>query len=125
MQDSYAISYVFLYALFSVAWTEINGIRYKPGPFLVVQSDLMPQFGKIKDIVVVDTEECFFVISVYETEFFNSHYHAYEVSSYDQTSYLLIRPNNLIDHHVLHLYNVLSHQHVSFIPLKYHIIENI
>ena len=29
----------------------------------------MPQFGKIKDIVVVDTEECFFVISVYETEF--------------------------------------------------------
>ena len=51
MQDSYAMSYVLLYALFSVAWTEINGIRYKPGAFLVVQTDLISQFGKINDIV--------------------------------------------------------------------------
>ena len=111
--------------MFSVTWAEINGTLYKPGAFVVVQSDLMPQFGKIEDIVIIDTDNSFFVVSIYKTNVFNSHYHAYEVFSCKPSVYLLIRPNDLIDHHVLHLYNVLSHPHVSFIPLKYHIIENL
>ena len=37
------------------------------------------------------------------------------------TSYDIIRHHNLIDHHVYHMYSILSD--VSFIPFKDHIVE--
>ena len=41
----------------SVTWSDIAGTQYKPGALVVVQTNLMPQFGVIDDIIVVNSEE--------------------------------------------------------------------
>lgn len=84
----------------------------------------MPQFGKILDIVVIDTEDCFFIVSTLITETFNSHYNAFEVQLSNLALCDVIRPSELADHNVYHIYN-LPTQHISFILLKYHLMENI
>ena len=110
--------------IYSCTWTDYNGIRYKTGGFVVIENSLMPLFGKITDIIVINTEECFFIVSVFITETFISHYHAYEVLPCNPAVYDIVRPNDLIDYHVYHAYKVLPYN-MTLIPLKYHLIENI
>ena len=45
------------FLLCSVTWSDIAGTQYKPGALVVVQTNLMPQFGVIDDITVVNSEE--------------------------------------------------------------------
>ena len=93
----------------------VSGILYKPGALVVVKSNTLPQFGLIKDIIIVDVDDCYFVFSQLDTLCFNSHYHSYEVS-YDQSFLSVVRPSEMIDSHVLHPNTVSSH---SSVTLKY------
>ena len=65
---------------FSVTWVDIRGTCYKPGAVVIVQTNLMPQFGLIDEIVVIDVENYFFVCHLFVTDCFNHHFHSYEVS---------------------------------------------
>ena len=49
--------YFLLYMVCSVTWSDIAGTQYKPGALVVVQNNLMPQFGVIDDIIVVNSKE--------------------------------------------------------------------
>lgn len=111
------ISVIFV---FSVKWAEINGTTYKFGAIVVINSDLMPEFGKIVDILIIHQDSsCLFVCETFFTDCFNAHYHGYEVIPSKEIT--IIKQSNLIDHHVLHDYKInFSH---SLIPLKYHILE--
>ena len=87
-----------------------------------MQSDLLPLFGIITDIVVHHADHVYFVCNVLHTECFNSHFHAYEVSK--TKDYDFCTHSDLIDHHVLSLYSLSSYT-TCFIPMKYHLEENI
>ena len=70
-------------------------------------------FGIITDIVVHHADHVYC---------FNSHFHAYEVSK--TKDYDFCTHSDLIDHHVLSLYSLSSYT-TCFIPMKYHLEENI
>lgn len=108
----------------SVTWVEIDGTLYKPGASVMIESKTLPVFGIIKDIAFVSVDECYFLCSQLCTEFFNSHYHSYQVFS-NHSILTAVTPFELIDSHILHQYTILSHPNVSFVPMKYHIMERI
>ena len=105
------------------SWVKIGGIMYKQGDTLAISSDLMPSFGNILDILVVDVTQCFFVFELLLTTNFNVHFHAYEVTKQTQPMQIVVcKQSALIDPHVLGLYRVSNYM---FVPLKYCIPENI
>ena len=85
----------------------------------------MPQFGLIDEILVIDVENYFFLCRLFVTDCFNHHFHSYEVSWTIPPLFNVYMQTDLADHHVLHQYKLSSWPSISFIPLKYHIIENI
>ena len=89
---------------------------------VVLQSNLLPVFGVIIDIIVHQAQY-HFVCNVLHTECYNSHFHAYQVSK-GSTEYTICTHSELVDHLVLSRYN-LPTSPSQFIPLKYHIIEHI
>ena len=109
---------------FSATWVDIRGTYYKPGAVVIVHSNLMPQFGLIDEILVIDVEIYFFVYRLFVTDCFNHYFHSYEVSWTIPPLFNVYMQTDLADHHVLHQYKLSSSPSISFIPLKYHIIEN-
>ena len=63
---------------------------------------------------------CVFLCKEIVTQCFNEHYHSYEVNKSDK--WMAVKQTDIIDHHTLSLYYV---NNLYFIPLKYHIIENV
>lgn len=59
----------------------MQGTRYHEGSVVVLSSDILPTFGRIIDIVVVNVDNPLFVCEVFETEEFASHMHAYVVKT--------------------------------------------
>ena len=105
------------------SWVKIGGTVYKEDNIVAVSSDLLPVFGKILTIVMIDVTQCYFVCELLITDCFNSHYHAYEVSKHiTPTPIVICRQTDFIDHHVLGLYHVSS---LNLISLKYYLPENI
>ena len=96
-------------------------MKYYDGGVVLLQSQLLPLFGKIRDILV-HRNHFYFACNVLHTVCFNSHFHAYEVSN--SKEYTLCTHSDLVDPYVLSVYTLSSFS-TCFIPMKYHIIENI
>ena len=86
--DNYDVYFLLCYVV-SNAWSDIAWTQYKPGALVVVQTNLMPQFGVIDDIIVVNSEECFFICCLLETHCFNHHFYCYEVTHLNPPEHLL------------------------------------
>lgn len=101
---------------------EIHGILYKPGAIVVLDCDLMPVFGVVKEIVNINS--CFYLVcNLLHTVCFVHHIHAYEVQELSIVK--PIKVNSLYDHHPLGLYKSPLDNSIMVVPLKYHIIENL
>ena len=96
-------------------------MKYYDGGVVLLQSELIPLFGIVRDIFVYHNQ-FYFGCNVLHTVCFNSHFHAYEVSS--SKEYTLCTHSELVDPYVLSIYTVSSFS-TRFIPMKYHIVENI
>ena len=110
------------------SWVKIGGTVYKTDDVAAVSSNLLPLFGRIIDIFIVDVSDCYFVFELLVTECFNSHYHAFEVRKQTQQPIQLVvcKQSDLIDYHVLGLYTIPVHDdHLTFVSLKYYLPENI
>ena len=104
-----------------VSWVKSGGTVYKPGSFVVLESTLLPVFGKIKDIVVHGVDNCLFVVQMYATECFLHPFHSYEVSM--DSTIRACKPADLVDYHPLNMFTLPGKRMV--ISVKYHLIENI
>lgn len=105
-----------------ISWIDIDGTKYHKEGVVVLQSHLLPLFGIIADILCRCADHYYFVCNVLRTECFSSHFHAYKVSKTKE--YVLCTHSDLVDHHVLGLYSLSSYA-TCFIPMKYHLVENI
>jgi len=108
----------------SLSWIEILGTRYVHGSVVVMNSDLLPVFGIIKDIVMDSSFSYYFVLEILHTICFSSHQHAHEVSLSTPPLFDLVKPSDLYDHSILSLYTI-PHCHSFFVPLKYYLIEKV
>ena len=97
---------------------KIGSTVSQPGCFIVLGSSLHPLFGEVKDIVVL-VDRCYFVVQMHETNFFLSHYHAYDISSLE--SYRICSLSDFINHR-LSSYTIPTNKTV--VSLKYHILES-
>lgn len=107
-----------------ISWLNINGTTYKKSGAVIVQMGLSPVFGKIHDLIIIEnnTDNYFIVYEKLVTETFNHHVHAYEVSVPNVPIYICCKSSDLIDHHVLGIYEFSDS---SYISVKYHIVENV
>ena len=60
--------------LFRLQWIEMNGTRYKKGGVVVLDMDLLPEFGVISDIIVFNTDEFYLVCDILFTHLLNINY---------------------------------------------------
>ena len=112
---------IIMACLCSVSWIEIFGMRYKIGSIIIHKSELMPGFTKIIDIVMINPTLSYFICTEYETLYFSHHYHAYVVHECPSNIHI-IQYSDFIDHNVFTTHNI---DDTLYIPMKYHIIENI
>ncbi len=103
---------------------EVNGIVYKPGGIVVLKIDLVPTFGIIVDILVLDVDNYFLVCEIVSTECFNSHFHAYELEKIIYPTYLLRQVNQLPDHYMLSAYKLSTYPNTLFVSLKYNLLSS-
>uniref|UniRef100_A0A1X7UBD0 C2H2-type domain-containing protein n=1 Tax=Amphimedon queenslandica TaxID=400682 RepID=A0A1X7UBD0_AMPQE len=75
-KDSYL---TFETSLNIVSWIEIDGSNYKQGAVVILESDLLPLFAIIEDIVLYNSTTVVFVVQKLVTDCFNSHFYSYEV----------------------------------------------
>ena len=109
----------------SVSWIEIDGRNYKQGAVVSLESDLLPLFAIIEDIVLYNSTTVLFVVQLLVTDCFNSHFHSYEVLPSYPLQFVACEYTDFKDAHVLHHYKLSSKPDLLYIPMKYHIIENI
>lgn len=114
--------YVITLWIFRLSWVEVDGSVYHTGDVVVLKNELLPTFGVIKDIIVMDVNGYFFVTEVLTTENFVEHYHSFEITKQSPTIYDICQQKSLADHHVLSAYDV---ENSTMIPLKYYLIENL
>jgi hypothetical protein len=79
------------------------------GCVVVLGTELVPQLGILRDIVVFDTDVFYFVL---ETIFFSHHYHAFQVQEQNCTPFHILKQRDLYDHTVLAAYTLQGHPHV-------------
>ena len=54
-----AYVYMYMYTLFcSVKWVQIKGTKYSQGSVTVLKADIIPTFGLIIDLLMVDVDVC-------------------------------------------------------------------
>ena len=54
----------------------MKGTKYSQGSITVNESDIIPRFGLLVDLLIVDVDVC----EVLKTEYFEEHLHAFKVS---------------------------------------------
>lgn len=96
-------SSVFLYRTRSVT---IHGTTYTIGSVVALASDTLPVFGQILNILMVDVDDPYFVCEIFHTEDFDTHLHAYVVSTHLPVHITLYKQAQLMDHHTLGLYKL-------------------
>jgi hypothetical protein len=106
-----------------IKWVEIYGTTYKKGGVVVLDMNLLPEFGVITDIIVFNTDEFYLVCDVLFTHNFHHHLHCYLVS-YDNSKniFAIVKQKDLYDHSSLSIY---ERANSFYIPLKYQLIDKI
>ena len=100
----------------------MNGTVYSSGSVVVLKNELLPEFGVIVDIIVFGVDIYYIVYKKLVTECFEQHFHSFKVFNPSSMQYGICKNTELLDHHILHNYNISSNSYVS---LKYHLMENI
>ena len=95
---------------------EIKGTKYSQGGVTVLEADIIPTFGLIIDLLVVDVDICLFVCEVLVVECFEEHLHAFKVFKERPASLAICKHKELADYHVLSLY---KHHHSLYVVPKY------
>ena len=90
----------------------------------MIDSDLFPKFGVIKDVIMDSSFHFYFIVGVLHTICFMSHHHAHEVIEHSPPTYQLIKPSDLVDLSVLGLYTI-PNSHSYFVTLKNYLKEQI
>lgn len=114
---------MFISILFSVSWARIGGTLYKQQAIVVLESDLLPVFAQIVDIIVYGVDHCLFVCHLLVTHCFVNHFHSFEIQHQESPVVKLVKQTELVDHHPLGQYSLPSYSSSKFISLKYHLIE--
>ena len=104
--------------IFRPAWIKKDGILYKNNNAYVITGfdGLDPVFSRVEEILVIGGDFITFLVTVYNTLYFDSHYHAFVIAITPRKS--LIQIEHILDPGVLHAH-VLS-DGLSYITLKYH-----
>ena len=111
-----------MHIIYRVVSAVISGTTYRKGTVVVCGiEDDTPIFGNIDEIIVTPHLECFFVLSVFITNAFQHHYHAYEVVP--TNSILICNHGQLVDYHPLIFTKAVGRDHSLLISTKYHIFS--
>ena len=106
---------------FVPAWVKVNGTQYKPGAtvFLSYADDGEPQFGLVKNILVLD-HSVKLVVQKWDTVGFERHLFAYGVAA--TTNVFTVDQSSLLDHHTLHAVKSYRHNdNCMYISLRYRV----
>lgn len=80
----------------------------------------MSVFGKVVAIVLTESQDPLFLLSVYNTTIFSQHFHSYVVIPTDSKT--VIHQSKLADYHPLQISKQFSVSSPMFVCLKYHVI---
>ena len=81
---------------------KIDGSEYRKSVVVLCHfEEGMPVFGEVIDIIVTPLQECLFIMHPLVADFFDRHFHAYHVVSYNHLT-LVYRHSQLHDWQVLH-----------------------
>lgn len=87
---------------FPVSWLNINGIVYKPGMIVQVDTDgIFPFFGHIQNIIINNNQNVYYIYQNVQTLRFLQHIHAFEVARTEvwgciaHTKLISLIPNNI------------------------------
>lgn len=108
-----------------LSWINVEGTWYKPKGVVVLEVDHIPTFGIINDIIAINVNDYYLVCEVADTECFDSHFHSYEISQNADPNYIVCRVKELADHYMLSMYHLESFSDLSFISMKYHLIDTV
>ena len=100
------------------------GTRYVLGSVVMVDTDLLPVFGVIKDIIINEMHCYYFILVIFHTVCFLPHFHSHEVVHHTPLLFKLIKPSDLLDHSALSLYKI-PRSNSYFVTLKYYVTEKI
>lgn len=107
-----------------MSWITITGTTYGYGDVVVIDTDLLPIFGVVEDIIMDECHCYYLVMQELHTISFVPHFHSYEVIEQSPKVYRIRKPCNLYDHAVLSRYQVAPRKSF-FIPLKYYLVEKL
>ena len=81
-----------------------------------------PVFGKVFNIIVTESGECFIVLEPYIATTFNKHFNAYEVYLLCN-EYVLCQQKDFVDYHILSISKSFSRalSDKNFVCLKCHV----
>ena len=103
---------------------KIDGSEYRKSSVVLCHFEQgMPVFGEVIDIIVTELQECLFVVHPLVADYFDRHFHAYHIVSYNHHT-LVYRYSQFHDHNVLHTNRIHSTvDHSLYVCVKYHVFD--
>ena len=103
-----------------VRYAEVHGTNYAKGYVVPCYiEDNLPVFGKITDIVIIQSCICVFVLKPYISTTYNHHFHSFEVSLMDDIFFY--EQNELVDFHPLFISKSYHSPSPLFVRYKYYL----
>lgn len=101
-------------------------MKYVEGCVVVLDSsEALPIFGIIINILLIKSDEQYFVCEVLDTEKFSSHFHSFVAKRTKPIPIVFCKPDDLSDYHTLGRYSLrLNHDTVitHYIVPQYHLM---
>lgn len=84
---------------------KLNGTVYKPGSCVIRKfTDDIPVFVKIRSVLFVPGDVLPIMVGdVLQTLNYNGHFHAYKVELKSESTVIIFRQSDLVNHHILSL----------------------
>ena len=99
--------FIYFFIIFRASWCTIHGTKYKNGAIVHTAADgILPKFAAIKKIVTVPDKtknQIFFVMEEIITVNYNSHLHAYNVTTTGLRNTLVSKQFDLLTFRPMHL----------------------
>ena len=104
---------------------KLQGTRYKTGDCVLLRFDgEIPIFGKVSAIVIKSPKEALLIAELLQTVCFVEHFCSYQVSVHPSKSFVCCAKSDLVDHHVLSIYQPHNSATTYLIPMKYYVLDN-
>ena len=103
----------------------IQGTQYKIGDCVLLRfNGEIPIFGKVLGIVMKSEKHAVFATETLQTVCYADHFHAYQVATCLTKTYTCTTQSDLVDHHVLSIYQPHNSPSTFLIPLKYYVLDD-